>query len=284
MNEPHVAVLAGAEALAAAAAERVAATLRDSVARRGLAHLALTGGSTAPSLYRRLASSPLREAVPWRQVHLWWGDERYVPRDHPDSNAGVAEATLLGAAALTGEAHDGSAGTDVEAGLRPGVLVPVEHVHPWPVERAMGDARGPDWAAAEYAAELVRALPLDAGGRPIFDLLLLGVGQDGHILSVFPGSAAFLEGAPLALAVPAPEHVRPHVPRLTLAPGIVGAARAILVMAVGEAKAEVLRAVLTGPREDVARLPARAARLASATWLLDAAAAAALPPGVASVS
>lgn len=274
-GEPRVVVLADLSALADAAAEHLLAALVAALAARGVAHLALSGGSTAPALYRRLASPGRRDLLDWKAVHLWWGDERYVPPDHPDSNAGLAEDTLLRTAALAGQADDGTAGSDVEAGLVSGVPVAAAHVHPWPVDLAIGRALGPAWAAEQYEATIRALLPNDRAGRPIFDLLLLGVGPDGHTLSVFPGSPALAPDAPLALAVPAPEGVAPHLARLTLGPSVVEAAREVLVMVAGSAKARVLREILAGPR-DPARLPAQVARRAGATWLLDAAAAARL--------
>ena len=275
-GEPEVVILADPAAVAGAAAERVVAALRVALDARGAAHLALSGGSAAAPLYERLVLPDRRAAVDWSRVHLWWGDERLVPRDHPASNAGLAEAILLEAAARSGEAHDGTAGTDVEAGLRAGLDVPVANVHPWPVELAIGRGAGADAVAQAYGAELRTMLPRDARGRPVFDLVLLGVGPDAHVLSVFPGSPALADDAPITLAVPAPSHVEPHLPRLTLSTAVLGAARAILVMATGTAKREVLREVLAGPL-DLQRLPAQAARRSGAAWLLDRAAAAGLP-------
>jgi len=277
-GEPEVVVLDDAAAVADAAARRVVTSLRGALDARGTAHLALTGGSAAPPLYERLVLPDLRPAVDWSRVHLWWGDERLVPRDHPASNAGLAEAILLEAAARSGQAHDGTAGTDVEAGLRSGLDVPAGNVHPWPVELAIGRGAGADAAAEAYGTELRALLPRAANGRPAFDLILLGVGPDAHVLSIFPGSPALAEDAPITLAIPAPSHVEPHLPRLSLSAAMLDAARGILVMASGAAKAEVLRDVLAGPR-DLQRLPAQAARRPGASWLLDRAAAAALPAG-----
>jgi 6-phosphogluconolactonase len=254
----EVVVLSDPEALAEAAAERVVGVLAAAVAGRGIAHVALTGGSTAVALYVRLATSARREALDWSRVELWWGDERCVPPDHAASCARLALDILL-------DIGDGGAG----------LPVPSERIHPFPVEAAIGEGLGAAWAAKTYAERLRARVPAGRDGLPVFDLVLLGMGADGHILSVFPGSAALAPGAPLAMAVPAPTHIEPHLPRLTLDPRVVTVARHVLVMCHGAVKAGRVAEVLEGPL-DVARLPAQLARGDNAVWLLDAAAAAGL--------
>ncbi len=122
-------------------------------------------------------------------------------------------------------------------------------------------------AAAAYAAALGALVPM-VDGVPSFDLLLLGMGPDGHVLSVFPDSPALLAGAPLVLPIPAPTHIGPAWPRVTLAPAIIGAARSVLLIAGGAAKAPTVIDVL-GPVWDPMRLPAQLCRIDAATWLLD---------------
>jgi len=259
-DEPSISVFADAAALADAAAERVAETLIAAVDRRGRADLATTGGSTPAALYVRLTSEPLRSRVPWQAVHIWWGDDRYVPRDHPLSNVFGVDEILLE------EVH--------------GVPLPPDHVHPWPTGRAIAEDLGPEWCATTYADEARKALPRDPAGIPIFDLILLGIGPDGHLLSVFPGSAA-LTSDELALAIPAPTHIEPHLPRVTFNPSILAATPAILAMVGGAAKADVVGRILDGPRLDPAAsdgLPGQLARRPSASWFLDAAAGARLHP------
>ena len=114
------------------------------------------------------------------------------------------------------------------------------------------------------------------GGWPSFDLLVLGVGGDGHILSVFPGSTA-LDAADLAMAIPAPTHIEPHVQRVTMNPAVVAAARRVLVLVTGSAKAPVVGEVF-GASRDPGRWPAQLALRDGATWILDEAAAARLAP------
>jgi 6-phosphogluconolactonase len=275
-GEPRVVVLDDVDAVADAAARIVVDALREAIAARGRAHLALTGGSMAVPLYRELAMPPLRDEVDWSRVHLWWGDDRYVPTDHPESNAGLAYAVLLHTEARTGESGEGASSTDVLSGEAPGLAIPAHQVHHFEIEEAIGAARPARWAAERYERLLRTELPSGQGGLPVFDLILLGVGPDGHVLSVFPDSPALADDAPLVLDVPAPTHVEPHLPRLTLNPRLLDVARRVVVMAAGPAKAEMLGHVF-GDSFDPARWPAQLALRSNATWLLDRAAAAELP-------
>ena len=269
MSDPEVVVVADASALAVAAAERIAETLARAVTERGRADWATTGGSMAPAIYWRLAETPLRDAVPWPSVHVWWGDDRYVPHDHPLSNVKPLEDILLAIAWTQG----GQLALG-ESGQATPVPLPLDQLHPFPTSEAIGATRGAAWCAAQVDEE-VRSAGLEMhDGWPVFDLVVLGIGSDGHVLSVFPDSAAFDSGE-VALAVPAPTHIEPHVERVTFNPGILGVARSILVVAAGSAKAAVVGEALhrdTDPRH----LPARLARTGTAVWLLDEAAGEAL--------
>lgn len=249
---PTVRVLHPGE-VAWAAAELIAGTLADAVAARGVAHWATTGGSAAPGIYAALETPPLRERVPWDRVHTWWGDDRFVGYDDPLSNVLPLETVLLR-----------------------GVAIPPANLHRWPIPEAMAAGLGPEAAAERYANELAALVTADDSGTPVFDLLLVGVGPDGHLLSVFPGSAVWDEPSS-CVAVPAPTHVEPHVARVTLHPRVLPAARSVLVVTAGASKAVNLGRAWTG--DDVRELPVRAARLGTATWILDEAAAAALPRG-----
>jgi 6-phosphogluconolactonase len=254
---PAIEVVATPAAGAALAAERIARVLRVAVEARGRADWATSGGSTPVGMYQRLSVPPLVDEIPWAGVHIWWGDDRYVPRDHPASNVKAFDDIVLAASAD----EEGTAGTH---GGRP---IPLENVHPFPIGEAIAEDRGAAWAAATLADEL-RSAPLDrVDGWPVFDLVIVGVGPDGHLLSVFPGSSA-IDSPELALAIPAPTHIEPHLERVTLNPAVLGVAREVLVAAFGADKASVLASVL-GPEHDPRRWPAQLAARAGATWILD---------------
>ncbi len=255
----QIVVVEDAAALAREAARRVLAALDAAVKERHVAHIALTGGSTAGPLYRELAAPAQRAAVDWSRVHLWWGDERFVPSDHPDSNAGLAYNELLGV-------------TDDSGPLLP---IDVGNIHPVPVEEALSDDNPVELAAQRYAEELTRHMLLARGGVPRFDVLLSGLGPDGHVLSLFPGSPGLAPDAPIALAIPAPTHIQPHIARVTLSARSIAEAGLTLVMATGSSKREVVASVL-GSARDLERWPAQVALSANAVWLLDAAAASGL--------
>jgi 6-phosphogluconolactonase len=137
------------------------------------------------------------------------------------------------------------------------------------VEAAIAAGQDASWAAARYGEEMARRLPRRAGpGLPAFDVWLLGVGGDGHILSAFPGGRAIDESVELALGVPAPAHIEPHLPRVTLSPHLLRAAGSIVVMVPGAAKAEVVAECFTAPM-DPRRLPAQLAMRPNAVWLLE---------------
>jgi len=171
------------------------------------------------------------------------------------------------------EAGSGATGSDVSGAG--GVRIPGANLHPVPVSAAIAHAGGAAWAASRYARFLREAGPSpNTDGVPVFDLIVIGVGPDGHILSVFPGSAVWADPA-LCAAVPAPSHVGPHLERVTMHPRLLAAARQVLVVCTGSSKAGVLGRAWTG--DNVRELPVRAARTGNATWLLDEAAAAGLP-------
>jgi 6-phosphogluconolactonase len=275
MSEPTVVTLADADACTLAAAERIVEILDVAIDDRGEAHWVTTGGSTPGGSYRHLGSGPLRDELDWRKVRLWWTDERLVPFDHPMSNAKLAFDLLLDTEAFGGESGTGSSGADVLTGRSAGVPIRADDVHPFPVAAAIGEGRDADWCALRYAAEIRADGPEeDDDGLPAFDLMLLGVGADGHILSVFPDSPAFTTDR-WTIGVPAPTHIEPHLARVTLTPRLVTAAHDLLVVSIGAEKADAIHDVLRSP-EEPRRLPAQLARRAGATWIIDRAAAARL--------
>jgi 6-phosphogluconolactonase len=245
-------VVPDARAVAEASADRTVAVLGGAIEMRGMAHLALTGGSTAVALYRALLEPARHRAVDWTRVEAWWGDDRLVDPTDPRSNVRAALETILA--------------------LRDGLGLEPSRVHAFPIEEARAAGLGPDWVAATYAARLAERLPADPAGDPIFDLILLGMGSDGHILSAFAGSPALDPTAPIVLSVPAPTHIEPHVPRVTLHTRLVTVASAVIVMCPGAAKADRVAEVLAGPLNPD-RLPAQLALGPNATWILDSAAA-----------
>jgi 6-phosphogluconolactonase len=251
-GEPEVRIFDDPDATARAAAAAIAEALRTAVAERGRADWATTGGSTPVGIYRALIEAPLRDEIPWSAVHTWWGDDRFVPTDDPLSNVLPFDQVLV-----------------------PGVPAAAANAHPMRMADAIGRSVGTDWVASRYGAELQAAdLPLDGAGLPILDVVLVGIGGDGHVLSVFPGSP-LLDARDWAIAVPAPTHIEPHVARVSLNPGILAAARMPMVVAHGAGKATILASVLEGER-DVHRWPAQLARRPGAVWFLDRAAAAGL--------
>lgn len=261
-----------AEEVPAAAAELIAERLAAAVTDRGVAHWATTGGSAAPGFYHALVDEPLRSRVPWGSVHTWWGDDRFVPFDHPLSNVLPFEEILMGPAGIDAGQTTYLAETAPQQEV--GLAIPPTNLHRWPIPAAIAAAEGPGWTAARYADELRTVAPADDAGTPVLDLVVLGVGPDGHVLSVFPGSAVWDEPSSCA-GVPAPTHVEPHVERVTMHPRVIAAARSVLVVSAGSSKAASLGRAWTG--DDLREVPVRAARLPTATWVLDEAAAAELP-------
>ena len=255
MSGPTVRVLSDAQGVAEAAADKVVEAAAAAVAARGVFYLCTTGGSTPAALYRALREPSRATRMPWAQTQIWFGDDRFVPRADALSNVFSLDAQLLNPSA------DG-----VASPLSPSA------VHPWPT--AAADA---PTAVSAYLGELRGAeVPNTPRGFPIFDLVLIGIGGDGHCLSVFPGSPLALDGAPVAADVPAPTHIEPHVPRLSFSLGVLASARAVIALAPGAGKAEALVRIFSGATA-VVDAPAKAALIPTATWLLDTASAANLP-------
>ena len=245
---PALAVLPDRRALAAEAARLVVERARAAAAERGVFRWALAGGSTPRDLYRLLADphARCRGEMPWQRTHVFWGDERNVPPDHGESNFRMAREAMLD--------H---------------VPVPAANVH-----RILGEEPA-ERAAKLYEAELRAAFGADAAmsesAAPRFDLVLLGLGADGHTASLFPGSSALDERARWVAA--------PYVPalaafRITLTLPAINGAAAVLFLVAGADKAEAVRAVLAGDEPPAVR-PARAVhpRDGELLWRIDHAAA-----------
>jgi len=211
-------VLPGPEEACAAAAAAIAAAIRSARAARGAAHVALAGGSTPRRAYELLAV----DLEDWSGVELWFGDERLVAAHDPERTARmVREALPVGAAIAAAQLHE----------------VP-------------GGGGDPDAAAAAYAAQLRAAVPAGADGVPVLDLALLGLGEDGHTASLFPGSPA-LDAPADALCVAVRGAPKPPPDRVTLTLGVLRAARRIVMLTTGAGKGRALAAVLAGPRPEV---------------------------------
>jgi 6-phosphogluconolactonase len=241
-----VTVVADGSALARAAAERFARAVEDAVAARGVAYVALSGGSTPRQMGSILAREPYRSRIPWDRVHIFWGDERWVPLGSPESNAGEARRGFL----------------DL-------VPIPPANVHPWDTE-----ADSPEAAARGYEEALRETFGMEEG-VPRFDLVLLGMGDDGHTASLFPNTLACSVSDRLAVGNFVP---RMDATRLTLTAPVLNAGREILFLIAGPGKADSLAEVLASPPTE--RMPATMIQPTSPggrlSWLVDEDAAASL--------
>ncbi|MER7165197.1 6-phosphogluconolactonase [Micromonospora sp. NPDC000207] len=250
MSEASVAVHADADLLAQAVAARLVVRLLDAQADRGRASVVLTGGRIAAAVYRAVGELPARHAVDWSRVDVWWGDERFLPAGDPDRNETQARAALLDALPLD-----------------------PARVHPMPA------ADGPDGgdveaAAARYAAELAEAARAGHGALPHFDVLLLGVGEDGHVASVFPDHPVREDSRPVSAVRDSP---KPPPMRTTLTLPTINSAEEVWLVAGGADKAPAVGSALAGTGSG--QLPAAMVQGVSRTlWLLDRAAAADVPP------
>lgn len=235
---PEVLVHLDGSLLAEAAAAAAITRLTDALAASGQAHLVLTGGGIGTRVQAALAASPARDAVDWTRVDFWWGDERFVPTGDPERNETGARAALLD--------HIG---------------VDPARVHP------MNGPDGPDGddpaaVAARYAAELAAAAG-PQGLVPAFDILMLGIGPEGHIASIFPESpAAYATGT----VVEVRDSPKPPPTRISLTFGAIAAAREVWILASGTEKAEAVARALAG--EPRGRLPAAGARGTERTLFL----------------
>jgi 6-phosphogluconolactonase len=253
VSTPTVLIHRDQKVLAQAVAARLVTRLVDVQAARGGASLVLTGGGVGIAVLRELAATGARDAIDWRNLDVWWGDERFLPSGDPERNETAARAALLD--------H---------------VDVDPARVHPMPACDGP-DGDDPEAAAERYADELrAAARPEDHGPVPSFDVLMLGMGPDGHVASLFPGMPALYDERPVVAVRGAP---KPPPTRITLTLPSIQAAKEVWVMAAGEEKARAVRMALSGAGP--VQVPAAGARGRHRTlFLLDRAAASQLPPGI----
>lgn len=243
-KKPRIVATQSSADLTRESAEYFLRTAAASVARAGQFRVALSGGSTPRPLHRLLAAPPYRDSIPWTQTHIFWADERLVPPDDPDSNFGNARDDLL----------------DM-------LPMPVDHIHP------MCSSRPPEQAAEDYENVLASCFHSNPPAWPVFDLILLGIGTDGHTASIFPGDRTALDTSRWVVAV---KGGSPNVDRLTLTLPVLEQARHLAFLVSGSDKAAMVRTILTEIKKT---LPPQF--LASAggrvTWYLDRDAAHQLP-------
>jgi len=228
-------------ALTQAAADFWLEQAEQAIALRGAFHVALTGGATPQPLYRLLASPERANRIDWSAVHIYIGDERYVPHDHPDSNYGMAMDCLL--------QH---------------INIPAENLHPVPTDDAQAEQ-----AAARYAAELAQQVPTNAAALPQFDLIMLGMGDDGHTASLFPDTDILQEQNKTVAAVYVDKLASW---RVSMTYPCLNQARQIMVLISGDKKAGILAHIMKEGSEAI--YPIQGVKpLGEMHWFVDQAAA-----------
>ncbi|GLZ78928.1 6-phosphogluconolactonase [Actinorhabdospora filicis] len=249
MTTSSVVVHRDAELLAQAVAARLIVRLIDAQAKRGTAGVVLTGGRIADRIHKAVRDSPARDAVDWSLVDFWWGDERFLPSGDAERNETQVRESLLSA-------------------------LPVEpkRVHAMPASDGP-DGEDPEAAAARYAADLADAAPGDLD-LPVFDVVMLGVGEDGHVASLFPGHPAVYDERTAVAVRGAP---KPPPTRVSLTHRAINSGREVWLLGSGFGKATAVGRALSGGGP--VQIPAAGAHGTKATrWLLDADAAIELPP------
>jgi len=231
-------VFADVDALTRALAEESLRVAREAIEERGRCAVCLSGGNT-PRALNELWARDYQARMPWSEIHLFWGDERYIPPEDPRSNYRMARETLIG--------H---------------VNVPPGQVHPMPTH-----FERPEDAAKDYEGKLRQFF----GTLPTFDILFLGVGEEGHTASIFPKSAAVAEKDHLVMAVSTPAD---PPTRLTLTLAAINCARNVFFLSTGAAKREIVSVIRREPPGAGNQLPAAMVRPAGrVVWFLDEAAA-----------
>ena len=248
-NNREVRILADANSIAQTAAAEFLEAAQQAVSEKGSFSVALAGGSTPKALYGLLATNPLLQAkVPWSKIQFFFGDERHVPPTDEESNFRMAEEAMLGKAS----------------------------VDPKQVHRIKGEKRNAAQAAEEYEQDLRASFRLQGGEFPRFDLVLLGMGPEGHTASLFPGTKALKEERRLVVSNWVGKF---YTDRITFTPPVLNNSARVIFMVHGEEKAPALKAVLEGPYEPE-QLPAQIIqpKQGKVLWLVDPSAASMLVP------
>ena len=227
---------------AASVADEIVASVTDCIHEKGKCSVALAGGGTPATIYRVLGRPPRAQEIEWDKTQIFFGDERFVSADDVRSNFRMVDETFLGQ-----------------------VKIPAENVHRFNI--SLGS---PEACAQDYEAQILAAVPVNESGAPVFDLLLLGLGGDGHTVSIFPNSELLQGPTGAVRAVKAPDGEW----RVTITPEVILAARRILFIVGGSQKAVVVKRALEGV-ENVGETPAQLYRRVSSrvTWFIDSAAA-----------
>jgi 6-phosphogluconolactonase len=246
---PEIRIAHDSHTWAAAAAELVHMVGQEAVRTNGRFLIALSGGTTPETFYRALTSPAFAGRFDWSRAAFFFSDERGVPPDDPRSNYALADRALFTPLNIT----------------------------PSQIYRMAGESRDPQVAAHEYEQQLCRATNTAPSSRPALDLILLGLGEDGHTASLFPGSPALRDNQHLIIVTHSPKD--PPI-RLTMTLGAINHASVILFLVAGAGKAGIVRAILDPRNEAERQLPASlvAPEKGRLIWLLDRAAATELPP------
>lgn len=241
MNKPAIEIVA-TRSFSSAVADELVMLIRDAIDEHGKCTIALAGGSTPGSTYRLLSRQPYVSDIDWANVYLFWGDERWVGHDDTQSNYRMSRETLID-------------------------QVPIPEANIFPVDTT---AASPE-AAAEAYSKVIRNTVRTDGDSVAFDLILLGIGDDGHTASLFPHSPVLsVPDSEICVATTRPDGAT----RITLTPGVLKAASQVVFLVSGETKAGVVQKILQGP-QNIEELPASLyhSMTGSVSWFLDTAAA-----------
>ena len=246
--KPNVQVLADADAVSRECLQRFVSAAENAIKTKGVFHFAISGGQTPKGFFELLASEPRARSLDWDKMHVFWVDERYVPKDSPMSNYKLAADTFLTK-----------------------LPIPKQNIHPIPTENENFET-----SAREYEKTIHSVFGLKQGQLPVFDFILLGMGADGHTGSMFPGFYAAFDTRDIACVVYLLDQQLPdqQVNRITLTHPVLCEASRLVVLVNGEEKAETLKKVLTGPPDEV-RYPIHTLwpALDKILWLVDSKAA-----------